>query len=196
MATFATPLASQEAVTHIDPRARMELLQKAVMLGWYQSFPDARMFNPELSNRYTAKYNGACIELAKLDVAPTSEIYIAETTPQSDVFSQKSLASAVCKATGKLAAQRIAEQTHRIATPEEAERYEREDRQRSKLCAEIEANSPENRKMKQNISLSPEVVAALRGQVTQAERPAPASEPTEAKSAAAVLQAKADGRGK
>lgn len=172
MATFAVPAPSfaGQQYQQQDTSEILAAIQKAFSLGWYKALPSIDRFDQTQVHPWSYKHGAQVLELARLNVRPSSAIYIAELNPQGGRFGGNGALPSVCKALGTLAAQRLAEGSHRLATKEESERCENEAREREALCAEMERNSPDSIKRRQELNLAPEVLAAIMRTMNQDQR--------------------------
>jgi hypothetical protein len=182
-----TPLASS-----------IERLQRAYMAGWGQLNP--RVLDPNWSNRYARREVLATLALADQSITPESVVHIAESNPDdADLLGTKGSNPIVCEATGRVAAQRIAEGSHRLATPEEIHSFRQAQIKREEACAEMERNNPQNRKNTERIVertvVMTQAEAERAGYTLTAPPQNQKSTTGDTTSAAAVLQNKAEGRG-
>ena len=161
--------------------------------------PSLTILDPNKNNRWNLSHTSARLHLTDKDIGPDTMVYIAEVSPANGgiMAGGKEQLPAVCEAFGAVAARRIAEGSHRIATPEEVQRFGEERKTREGVCSEMERNNPQNRKNTERIVERTVVMsqseAERAGYMTAAS---PDNKPTGANSAAAVLKSKAEERGR
>jgi len=96
---------------------------------------------------YWKRFNRAKIELSAMKVGPKSAVFIVEDErDRLEEFGTPKKNGRVCDVFGIKAAELIANRTHRIASPAEIERFNKEQREREDACAAIEDNRPDRRK--------------------------------------------------